>query len=206
MCRRNLDCLAAAGGAEVEIESERRQRRVDGGRSRRSVDARPGQLRQGDRELDRGRHRLRRDDVCLRIRRGFARRAEPRTPDRDCGLSGRSGDLHRRRGSRRVLVAGRDGGCAAGGLHDNRRRRCRLGARGRCIESRCSCRSRFRASLHSRIGCRGRRGRGDRREQRQRIDVALLIRRQSNAEVHVRLRQVDGAARSDSADDRALSD
>jgi hypothetical protein len=59
----------------------------------------------------------------------------------------------------------------------------------------------------------GRRGRDERRgqrgprgQERQRIDVTLSIRRHANAEIHVRLRELDIAARPDRTDGIALED
>jgi hypothetical protein len=77
---------------------------------------------------------------------------------------------------------------------------------------RCRDRRRLRGRRHDngrldrrrlRSGWRRRRAR---RQERQGIDVSLLVSRPPHAEVDVRLGEVDGAARTDGADDRSLTD
>jgi hypothetical protein len=87
---------------------------------------------------------------------------------------------------------------------------CRLDRRRRCSRcSSCSLRRR-RAEVGRRLrGCGLRDGLLRRRsawQERKRIHVALLVRRQAHAEVDVRLAQVDDAARPDRADDGAFGD
>jgi hypothetical protein len=100
--------------------------------------------------------------------------------------------------------------------------RARLGAplyitaRRNRVDSRCGFGRRSRRHRLAGSGgvrnCRGgglagrrRRGRDARRQQGQRIDVALRIARHTGPEVHVRLRQFDDAARADGSHHRRFS-
>jgi hypothetical protein len=60
--------------------------------------------------------------------------------------------------------------------------------------------------LRRRLGLGCRRGRRSWRQERERIDVALVLGGQTYAEVHERLAQIDDAAGSDRAHDGALGD
>ena len=104
---------------------------------------------------------------------------------------GRGHDLRRRCGLCLRCNGGRRSGPRSGrGLRDDRR-----GSRGLL--------SRSRLDLGRRLDGRGRDGTGG--QERQRVDVSLLLRRHADAEVDVGLRQLDGAAGPDSADDGALA-
>ncbi len=130
-----------------------------------------------------------------------------------CGRRGRRVCL-RSRGAGRRIRRQRDGSLDSGGGHRLRSRRDRRLR---------ACRSSRRRVRKRRLGRRGhgrrsgndRRGRGSRsrsrrrrrlarREQRQRIDIALLVVRQPDAEMHVRLGYLGLAARADGADHGSL--
>jgi hypothetical protein len=123
-------------------------------------------------------HRLGRAPLSLCRHRPSSR------PSHDERLRRRRGRLSRRRAARR---------------HGRGRQRYRHG----CRRRRCDCGRRQRFGLR-RGG--GRRRDGPWRQERQRIDVALLLRRRAQTEVDVRLRMIRHAARPDGADDGALCD
>ncbi len=89
-----------------------------------------------------------------------------------------------------------------GGRTNVRRRGWRLDGRRRRLDSCGSVRDGGRCLLMRRLGC----GQAPRRQQPQRVDVALLVARRTDAEVHIRLCVFGDAARTDAADDRAFAD
>jgi hypothetical protein len=95
-------------------------------------------------------------------------------------------------------------GCRRGGIRGRGLRDCGRSGGG-CLRRTGVCRS---TGVCRRPGVRRRLGRdsGSDREERERVDVALLIRGQAHSEVHVRLGEVDGAARPDRAHHRPLRD
>ena len=164
-----------------------------------------------------------RDRIRMRMGRGRRRRSRPRFLARQSAPppTGCVRDRPRPHGLGLVLPSLRRHRCGSRRRHDERLRRrgrrlSRRGAgrrgrgryrhrgrrhgRGRRRRGRRLLRRRGLALLHG----RGRRRRARRRQERQRVDVALLLRRRPQTEVDVRLSVIRHAARPDGADDGPL--
>ena len=204
-CERARDrgCLSPERERELggwsRVQREERRQPSNGG-ARRSRDDEPR------RRLPPAHHRrLLGSRHGRRRRRGDARIGGPGSGG--SGLSGRlrrsghDGRRRRRRGAggrgslgRRRNRPGRRRGPAAGDRCEGRRRRCR----------RRGCRLRRRGRLGS-GSCRGRRRQGC-REEREWIEIPLVVRGVADAEVHVRHRELRGATRPDAPDDGSFGD
>ena len=145
-----------------------------------------------------------------RHRRLRRRRRETRPADHPGRRGGRSlSRLSWRFRVRRCTTGGRDfrsnrhgDGCLAGSgrsrcrLRGDPHRHCGLWSRGHGGRG---CRAR-----RDRCGRGGRTGGNARRQKRERVEIALIVGRQSDAEVHIRLSEVDRSARPDCPDCRRL--